>query len=179
MKILNFSLIGIVILGILTGCTPVANSTLTPDMTASKLILKVGETATITMTAPTIAITGGNTNLTMVDTGFIYSPNPNQTAPYLLDTNASLSGPGPEIFPIALQLEVVLPVTGSDNVPPRVSVVKEGDLSKATFVVKGKSVGTALIRGGFLGSTVEDPTKFRRTPFVPNYDGTLTIQVVP
>lgn len=76
-------------------------------------------------------------------------------------------------------IEVVSPITGNDNVPPRSPVVQEGDLSKTTFVIKGKSVGTAVVRGGFHSSSVEYPTAFLRTPLNPEYDGKITIQVVP
>ncbi len=187
-KIYTFLLIALIGL---YGCTPPGSNT-RPQMTADKLIIKVGETATITMTAPRRAITTSpDQPIPVNDTGFLFTPDPNQptqnpnqstnqsSAPYLLNIDGVLAGPQPSAFPIAPQLEMVIPITGTDNVPPRVTTTNEGDQSKATFIVKGKSAGTVILRGGFLSNAVEVPNTFKRTPFVPIFDGIITIQVVP
>ncbi len=191
MKKTNIFLLGLAFLSGLFGCTPASSNT-QPNLTSDKLTIKVGESAIITLIAPTRTITSSPDLPTQVnDTGFLYTPDPNQpvmnpnqtinlqSAPYLLDINGALSGPSPSAFPISSHLEVILPITGSDNIPSRVTVAREGDQSKATFTIKGKSLGTVILKGGFLSNIVEVPNNFKRTPFVPVYDGIVTIQVVP
>ena len=173
------------ILVFMTGCTPAGNFFTRPNMTADTLTIKVGQTLTINMFAPTRFVTGGNTDLTFVDTGFIYSPKQNQLpteppAPYLTKETGFFPGSEPNLFPVDADLEVILPITGNDNVPPRVHTIKEGDQSKVSFVLKGKTVGIAVLRGGFLTTAVQYPDRFQRTPAgYPEYDGEITIQVVP
>jgi hypothetical protein len=189
----NLALLKMSVIGLLTSCVAI-NSNTNPQITAEKAVIKIGETAVITMTAPTRAVTWNpDATFQFNNTGFIYSPNPNQpamkadgtinflAAPYVIDsaTGIALNSPT-SIFPIAPQLEVVAPLTGNDNVPARMATVQDGDLSKVTFTVKGKSVGTATIRGGFLShSPVQPENKFHRTPFVPLYDGSVSIEVIP
>ena len=184
MKKLYLFTINVVISGITTGCTPAGDFYVKPNMTANNQIIKVGQSTTITMTAPTIAVTGGNLNLTFVDTGFIYSPKINQSAsdplsPYFPDAVGFVAGSEPSFFPIDTDLEVISPVTGSDNVPSRVTAVRENDLSKVIFIVKGKNVGTAVIKGGFLTSALENPNNFKRTPMRLDNDGEIILQVIP
>ncbi len=184
MKNLHLLTIGAAILVSFTACSAAVNFFTKPNMTADSRVIKVGQTATITMTAPTKAITGGDPNLTHIYTGFFYSSNLNQLpggppAPYLFGSKGLYAGSEPTLFPIDADLEVVSPTTGSDNVPPKVAIVTVGEQSKITFTVKGKSVGTAILRGGFLSGTVEDPNFSSRLPVYSDYDGEITIQVVP
>ena len=184
MKNLNFLIVCMSSLVIIVGCRLLESINPKPTMTAASQTIKVGEVTTITMSAPTRSVTGGNTNLTRIDTGFIYSPKINQgtnepIAPYLYEDSNLPPGSGPLLFPIDSDLEILTPVTGSNNVPPTVAAVRIGDQSQATFTIKAKSVGFAVLRGGFLNTTVEFPDQFKRTPFVPAYDGEITIQVVP
>ena len=184
MKNLKLSIVSAVFLVTIAGCTPAGNSTIKPTMIATSQTIKVGKVITITISTLTTAVTGGNFNLTQVDTGFIYSPKINQgtnepIAPYLYEDSNLPPGSDPLLFPIDSDLEIVTPVTGSNNVPPTVAAVRIGDQSQATFTIKAKSVGFAVLRGGFLNTTVELPDQFKRTPFVPAYDGEITIQVVP
>ena len=169
---------------IIVGCRLLESINPKPTMTAASQTIKVGEVTTITMSAPTRSVTGGNTNLTRIDTGFIYSPKINQgtnepIAPYLYEDTVLPPGSDPLLFPVDPDLEVVTPITGINNVPSTVSTVRIGDQSQVTFTIKGKSVGTAILRGGFLNTTVEFPNHFKRTPFLPEYDGLISIQIVP
>ena len=184
MKNLNFLIIFVAILVAIVGCTPAGDFYVKPNLTSNNQIIKVGQSATITMTAPTIAVTGGNLNLTFVDTGFIYSPKINQSAsdplsPYFPDAVGFVAGSEPSFFPIDTDLEVISPVADSDNVPSRVTAVRESDLSKVTFIVKGKNVGIAVIKGGFLTSALENPNNFKRTPMRLDNDGEIILQVIP
>jgi hypothetical protein len=180
-----FFAISAVILISIVGCTPAENFFTKPSISIDVQTIKVGQTATITITAPTKAVTGGNLNLTFKDTGFIYSPKINQLpndppAPYLPNSGTGIViGSEPNFFPIDSDLEVILPLTGSDNVPQRVATVRVNDQSKVTFMIKGKTVGTAVLRGAFLTSSVEHPDIFDRLPVYPEFDGEITIQVVP
>ena len=184
MKNLKLSIVSAVFLVTIAGCTPAGNSTIKPTMTAISQTIKVGQVITITMSTLTIAVTSGNFNLTPIDTGFIYSPKINQStnepiAPYLYEDTVLPSGSDPLLFPVDPDLEVITPITGINNVPSTVSTVRIGDQSQVTFTIKGKSVGTAILRGGFLNTTVEFPNHFKRTPFLPEYDGLISIQIVP
>ena len=176
--------VGVISTICLFGCTPAGNFFTKPNMTADNLTIKVGQFVTINMTAPTRTVTGGDPDLTQVDSGFIYSPKLNQLpndppAPYLPKEIGFFPMSEPSLFPIDSNLEVTTPIIGSDNVSSRVSTTRINDQSKVTFMVKGKSVGTAIIRGGFLNTTVQYPDRFKRTPGYPEYDGEITIQVIP
>ena len=184
MKSFKLFIASTIFLFTIVGCTPAGNSTIKPIITATSQTIKVGQVITITMSTLTIAVTGGNTNLTQIDTGFIYSPKINQgtnepIAPYLYEDTVLPPGSDPLLFPVDPDLEVVTPITGINNVPSTVSTVRIGDQSQVTFTIKGKSVGTAILRGGFLNTTVEFPNHFKRTPFLPEYDGLISIQIVP
>jgi hypothetical protein len=185
MKKLQLCVFSAVTLGILSSCSSPDNFMTQPLMTADTLTVKVGQTATVTMTAPNRIVVTNYPNQTAVYSAFIYSekagqPSSTTSAPYFPAVGGGLQpGTEPSFFPVSSLLEVMSPVTGSSNVPPRSPVSQEGDLSKTTFVIKGKSVGTAVLRGGFHSSSVEYPTAFLRTPLNPEYDGKITIQVVP
>ncbi len=167
----------------LISCTP--STVVIPQITADKLIVKVGETMTITVTAPTAYVTGQNANVVYKDSGFIYSiPTPPITLP-----DGSIQGPysGNPVddpkFLINTAIEVVSPSGFDVTLPPRIPTIREGDMSKVTFGIKGKSVGTVVLRAGFLTEPTANPYPTGcgcgRTPLVARFDGEIIIQVVP
>jgi hypothetical protein len=88
-------------------------------------------------------------------------------------------GAEPSQFPISSVVDITSPVTGTENVPNKVVITKEGSLAKATFMIRGKSVGTLKVRGAFISSYVDYPQYFFRIPLSGVYDGEVTIQVIP
>ncbi len=174
---------------VLSGCTPIAMTT--PQITADFFTIKVGQTVTIKMTVPNKSVIGGNLNLTYVTEGFFYSPNPDAPqfnlaqppAPYVPKSRNSGGGFVTEsdamLFPINSVVEIISPLANSTNVASRIVATKEAEIAQVVLSLKGKSVGNAVIRGAFVWSSIEYPQNFDRTPGNTNYDGTITIQVVP
>jgi hypothetical protein len=180
-KCSHLAIYAINILLVLIGCTPSATGT--PQISASKLTIKVGEVISIVTSAPTQYVTNGN--LLFKDSGFLYSPSEIPiTAP-----DGDIKGPysGETLydskFPIDSDIEIVSPTVINSNLPPKILAVREGNLSKATFQIKGKSAGVAILRTGFLAELVLDQYPkdcgCSRTPKVAAFDGEIIIQVVP
>jgi hypothetical protein len=76
-------------------------------------------------------------------------------------------------------VDITSPVTGTENVPNKVVITKEGSLAKATFMIRSKSLGTLKIRGAFIATYVNLQQHFHRIPISGVYDGEVTIQIVP
>jgi hypothetical protein len=165
----------------LVGCTP--SLQIIPQIIADKLVVKVGETISVTVTGPTKYVSGESSNPTFKDFGFIYS----QPAIPIMASDGDIKGPYPSSednkFLVDSDVEVVSPSDFDVTLPPRIPATREGDMTKVTFGIKGKSVGTVILRAAFiselLGQTYIACGCGRRVPLVPTFDGTITIQVVP
>jgi hypothetical protein len=174
--------------GILIACTPI--SIPTPELKSTPDAIKIGETASITLTLPTKQVVGGNTTLTYETTGFIYSPNPSAPsignhppAPYQTifspAPDAFLKGSEPSLFPVSNIVSIIDPATDTSNVPARVLVTQSGDLSQVRFTVRGERVGSAIIRGAFVFRALEYPDIYYRVPVNPRFEAEITLKVVP
>jgi hypothetical protein len=182
----SFLVIGIAVS--LMGCTPAPDlNAVKPQLTSDKTSIKIGETATLMLTAPLKSIEIGNGVETPINFGFIYSPQstvgtvvgPYETSIVGIQPTVLKPGAEPSQFPILSFVEITSPITGTENIPEKVVITKEGNLAKATFAIRGKSVGTLKIRGAFTSSYVNFLQYFHRIPISGVYDGEVTIQVVP
>jgi hypothetical protein len=186
MKKPYFVIVKICLFFSLVSCTP--SLQVTPVIIADKLVIKVGETISITVTAPTKYVTLENQGpfytSNFLDTAFIYTPTV-ISAPNTNDIKGPYSGNAAQdsTFLLDSDIEVVSPSGFDVTLPPRITAVHEGDSSKVTFGIRGKSVGTAVIRAGFLSEILSQPYKICgcgfRIPLVEHFDGIITIQVVP
>jgi hypothetical protein len=124
----------------------------------------------------------GSPDLTYIAKAFTYSP---KNTPLLLAPYGPLSTGGfepstlPELFPLASFIEVVIPISPNPSVPELQATTLVASLPQAVFTFKAVSVGTTVIRGGFLVNTLQYPNQYLRFPPLPEFDGKITIQVVP
>jgi hypothetical protein len=168
----------------LAGCNLGTSSTSKPNLSAAQSQISIGQSTTITMTLTGDAFRSDRTDLTQTITAFIYSPasdtpGPYRPAPYVPLTSGFDPQSDPKLFPVSVALEVVIPTTGANNVPPRIPVTIVNGVVKATFEVRGRSTGTVILRGAYVWSSVQFPEQFVRVPQYTDFDGEVTIQVVP
>ncbi len=142
--------------------------------------LRVGETISISVSTP-------ETNLkpylgpTWAAEAFIYSPisNSSDLAPYApLSSGGFSAASDPTNFPVQNTIEITSPITGANNVPPRVAATFGNSKGSATFTIRGKAVGTVLLKAGFVLTRAEVPNNFGRFPSIVSAEGTITLQVI-
>jgi hypothetical protein len=174
------SIAACLLVGVLAACQE-PTGFMQPTMSVTNNRIRVGETATLTVSYPSSVLAGGNPNFTYVASVYIYSSNSDSFGPY--DPITTPEGgftpeSDPSFFPVDGAVEITAPVS-PNNVPPRIPVIVENGLSKGIFVIKGKSVGSAKIRSGFVISTLESPNRFSLVPYGRSLDGRITIEVIP
>jgi hypothetical protein len=167
----------------LIACTPGTDFTGKPSITTLNTQIKVGETTTITVTKAG-GVFQGNSNLTFKTQGFIYSPKVQPVsglpAPYApLAEGGFQADTLPSLFPVDSAVEITTPVTSSANIPVPIDTTVENNVVRAIFTIKGKSVGLVTIKAGFLVNSLEYSNNYVRIPAFPDFDGEITIQVVP
>jgi hypothetical protein len=167
----------------LTACTTGTDFTGRPVMTTPKTQIKVGESITITVTKFGGVFQGAK-ELTFKTQSFIYSaktqPSLETPAPYApLAEGGFRADTLPSLFPVKSEIEITTPTTSDDNVPIPIDTTVENNVVRAFFTIKGKSVGTITIKTGFLVNSLEYPNNYVRIPAFPDFDGEITIQVVP
>ena len=168
---MKLSILIFVFLGVVS-CTPPLATTGQVNITASSTTIKVGEQATLTfelipgVVDPTVTPAVGKYygNLYLGNIGNRPFDNPR------IDNKKD--------FPVPSQIKMIVPVTGTDNVPPLnlINAQTQNGHMTATFVIEGASEGVAALGGDFVFIPDADPAYFSR---FEETSGKIFITVLP
>jgi hypothetical protein len=168
---------GIFILIFLVSC-PQPLRSFSPTMSVEKQQIRVGESITLTVSLPSSELESKNPNITNTASVYIYSSN-TFGVPYVpLEGDGFSPESDPIFYPVDPAVELTTPVS-PNNVPPRIPAIFESGFGKGVFIIKGKNVGIATIRAGFLLNSVQFPNQFITVPFGPSLNGKIVIEVIP